>query len=430
MAEKMRSGALLRWLTILAWLLLALGYLVFFVTDLRLDFAQLQVPCSGEGCNYLALAPAEFEALIARGISPRAYAWIMTGANVLALAASWALGAFILWRQGASRIGWAVSLALIVIPVTFISDADNLVANNSSVYVLSTILWGLGVLVLLLFLYLFPNGRLYPRWAFAVLSATYLISLVDGLVASGSISLPAWDRTLAASLVVGLFLVAGGFQVLRYRRVSSALERQQTKWILLGISLLLLAPPIWVLLFYGGLDIPSGMPRLLAIMAGWIAGLILITALPVTMAIAILRYRLWDIDLVIRRTLVYFVLTGVLGMIYFGSVIGLQSLLGGLTGEEQPLVIVASTLLIAALFAPVRSRAQLLIDRAFYRRKYDAAKTLADFAASARDETDLERLSDRLTGVVDVTMRPAHVGLWLRSPAASGGASAGRASSR
>jgi len=172
------------------------------------------------------------------------------------------------------------------------------------------------------------------------------------------------------------------------------------------------------------------MPRLLAIMAGWIAGLILITALPVTMAIAILRYRLWDIDLVIRRTLVYFVLTGVLGMIYFGSVIGLQSLLGGLTGEEQPLVIVASTLLIAALFAPVRSRAQLLIDRAFYRRKYDAAKTLADFAASARDETDLERLSDRLTGVVDVTMRPAHVGLWLRSPAASGGASAGRASSR
>jgi hypothetical protein len=138
--------------------------------------------------------------------------------------------------------------------------------------------------------------------------------------------------------------------------------------------------------------------------------------LPVATAIAILKYRLYDIDRIINRTLVYGSLTAMLALLYFGGVTATQALLRTLTGEEQlpQLVVVASTLLIAALFNPLRHRIQGFIDRSFYRRKYDAAKTLEAFSAKLRDETDLDALRNDLVGVVRETMQPAHVSLWLR----------------
>jgi hypothetical protein len=138
--------------------------------------------------------------------------------------------------------------------------------------------------------------------------------------------------------------------------------------------------------------------------------------IPVAIGVAILKYHLYDIDLVINRTLVYGVLTAVLALIYFGGVTATQAISRSLTGqEEQPqLVIVTSTLVIAALFNPLRRRIQAFIDRRFYRRKYDAAKTLEAFSAKLRDETDLDALTGELIGVVGETMQPAHVSLWLR----------------
>jgi hypothetical protein len=140
-----------------------------------------------------------------------------------------------------------------------------------------------------------------------------------------------------------------------------------------------------------------------------------LSAIPAAIAIAILRYRLWDIDLVIHRTLVYSILTGLLALTYFGAVLVLQNVFRVLTGQEQnSLAAVLSTLGIAALFVPLRSRVQRAIDRRFFRNKYDAARALGGFAASARDETNLESLSAQLVRVVDDTMQPENVTLWLR----------------
>jgi hypothetical protein len=138
-------------------------------------------------------------------------------------------------------------------------------------------------------------------------------------------------------------------------------------------------------------------------------------AIPIAIGIAILRYRLYDIDIIINRTLVYGSLTLMLALVYFGGVTSTQVVFTALTGqEEQPqLTIVVSTLLIAALFTPFRHRIQSFIDRRFYRRKYDAAKTLEAFSAKLRTETDLDALSDDLVGVVRETMQPEHVSLWL-----------------
>jgi hypothetical protein len=415
MVEKMRSPRNLHRLAIIGWSLITLAYLAFFLTDLRLDFAQLQIPCEGADCNYLAISQAEVDVLESRGLTSHTYSVIMNGATVLAVAASWMLGGLILWRQGPSRIGWSVSLALIVIPIAMISDADNLATSYPSLLIPSVFLALLGNSIVLLFLYLFPNGRFYPRWAFVPFITTFLVFTVFGLELSGLITPPSWVLQIGVLAFMVLLFLAGGFQILRYRRDSTSLGRQQTKWILLGIIILMLGYPVWFLFFGGGLDIPAGQPRLLASIGGWLSIVLAISALPVTMSIAILRYRLWDIDIIIRRTLVYGALTAALALVYFGSVVVLQSIFRAATGQEQSQFVTAlSTLAIAALFFPLRQRVQAFIDRHFYRKKYDAVKTLADFAATVRDETDLEKLTARLVEVVQETMQPENISLWLK----------------
>jgi hypothetical protein len=172
---------------------------------------------------------------------------------------------------------------------------------------------------------------------------------------------------------------------------------------------------VWIIVFsfvFGELlSAGGGLPEV----TGALAGLLILPSIPIATGIAILRYRLYDIDLIINRTLVYGSLTLMLALIYFGGVATTQAIFGALTGqEEQPqLAVVVSTLVIAALFMPLRRRIQSFIDRRFYRKKYDAAKTLEAFSAKLRDETNLDDLSEDLVGVVKETMQPAHVTLWL-----------------
>jgi len=218
--------------------------------------------------------------------------------------------------------------------------------------------------------------------------------------------------------LVILIILGPFFQIMRYRHDSTHIEHQQIRWTLFGFSILVLSFPLWLLIFGRFMEIPPGMPRLLSNIFGWIIIQLLLVALPISIAIAILRYRLWAIDVIIRRTIIYSSLTLTVLTLYFGSIILLQALFQRLAGGQSSVAIVLSTLLIAALFNQLRRRIQHAIDRRFYRAKYDAGRTVEVFAASLRDKVELEQLTGRLLEVVQETMQPEHVELWLRNPSA------------
>jgi len=195
--------------------------------------------------------------------------------------------------------------------------------------------------------------------------------------------------------------------------VSNVVERQQTKWVAFGFLVVLVGSLVGARL---GFTLSSLHNDTLYALGNFFSSSIIGLPLPLTLGVAMFRYRLWDIDVIINRTLVYGALTALLVGIYLSSVVLLDALLQPFIGQGNDLAVVASTLLIAALFMPLRRRIQAVIDRRFYRRKYDAARTLEAFSRTARDEVNLDMLTGRLVEVVDETMQPAHVGLWLRQP--------------
>ena len=216
---------------------------------------------------------------------------------------------------------------------------------------------------------------------------------------------------VAQLLTVPLFAVAAVSLILRQRRARGQ-ERQQLKWFTSSVAVVavLVAAQFAIMVRYGSQAAMPGWARLSEEVV--IVSAALIPA--VAAGIAILKYRLYEIDLIINRTLVYGSLTVSLAAVYVGSVVGLQALLRALTGQNSQLAVVGSTLFIAALFSPLRRYIQSFIDRRFYRKKYNARKTLEAFSSKLRDETDLNVLCEDLTGVVRETMQPAHVSLWLR----------------
>ena len=199
-----------------------------------------------------------------------------------------------------------------------------------------------------------------------------------------------------------LLAVSGAAVIVRFRR-SRGDERQQIKWFAYAVAVMVFLFAFWFSLALAGLVRPDALL--------WTVPPL---GLPVAVGIAILKYRLYDIDLVINRTLVYGTLTVTLALVYLGGVVVLQETFRALTGQESQLAIVASTLLIAALFVPLRRRVQSFIDRRFYRRRYDAARTLQDFSGRLRERTDLDDLRAELLGVVRETVQPEHASLWLR----------------
>jgi hypothetical protein len=290
---------------------------------------------------------------------------------------------------------------------------------------------------------LFPDGRLpSSRWrmvaglavvalVFSSLSKALLPGRLEetpGIAIPNPFGIEAAREALELLGTIGFFLLplcivaSAVSMIIRFRR-SRGIERHQLKWFvsaaaLLAVTFAATAVPWFVVGVLSDQSAPflSGQrtPSLALKVTQDITSLTF-AGLPIAAGIAILRYRLYDIDILINRTLVYGSLTVLLALVYFGGVAAAEAILRALTGQEQQpqLAVVISTLVIAALFNPLRRRIQSFMDRRFYRRKYDAAKTLEAFSAKLRDETDLDALSDDLVGVVRETMQPAHVSLWL-----------------
>jgi len=289
---------------------------------------------------------------------------------------------------------------------------------------ISSWLWVSHIGLFLFLALLFPDGGPpSSRWQ----PFAWVVGMV---IVAGTVAVAVWPETAAgfdltnhplgveiATDVVNpvevilytLALVAMSSLVVRLRR-SKGVERQQVKWFAYAVVVLAISAILAYVVFE-----PMGIRWL-----GWISSLLVIVGvvgLPVAVGMAILRYRLYNIDLIINRTLVYGALTALLAAVYVGSIVASQGILRALTGQGSQLAIVASTLAVAALFNPLRHRIQSFIDRRFYRRKYDARRTLESFSAKLRDQTDLDALGDDLMGVVKETMQPTHVSLWLRPEA-------------
>ena len=289
-------------------------------------------------------------------------------------------------------------------------------------------------------LLLFPDGALPSRrWRpLAWLCGAVLVSESVGSMLSpgplqhlggvqnpfGLEGAPHWVSTvgIAILLLLPLCMLASALSlVMRYRRAGDE-QREQIKWIAtsaLTVVVVYMVTLVLSLLSWTDWFVEGNPPWL--ILLQYAAGMSL-TAIPIAVGFAVLKYRLYDIDILINRALVYAPLTAMLLALYFGAIVLLQGAFVALTGEESTLAVVASTLAIAALFNPFRRGVQSFVDRRFYRRKYDAAKTLEAFSARLRDKTDLEALGGELVGVVRETMQPAHVYLWLRPEKASKGA--------
>jgi hypothetical protein len=347
------------------------------------------------------------------------------------------VGALVAYRRPENPIGWLLVVTGLLEALTAFGGeyggyallAGSLPGGVFGLWLSSWTWLAAGSVVLFAFL-LFPDGHLpSPRWRVA--AGLYLLvsclnvapfALAPGPIAEiETTGLPpvanpfglevvAWLSGPIEALWLPLTVFTGltPFAALfvRYRRAEAEEERQQIKWVAYGVALLTVA-----------IAAVSVWPHLDGTVAGLVLFLTGFLAIPAAIGIAILRHRLYDIDLVINRTLVYVVLTASLVLVYVASVAGLQRLFSPLTGEDNQLSIVASTLLIAALFGPLRRRVQGFIDRRFYRKKYDAAKTLEDFGVRLREETNLGALSEDLVGVVRGTLQPAHASLWLRPPA-------------
>jgi hypothetical protein len=386
--------------------------LTVFIADLPGFFTQLHLVCRSSDCALWQLTPTSVLALRQVGLTVESYAILSLTLSIFSVFVWSTVGTIIAWRKSND---WMALLVAILLVTTGVSGQSvfyllaSLVASTSPWFVPTMVVPFLTDFLYLLVFLLFPDGRFVPHW-------TSWLLIVGVALTGGAVILlllhPLLSQWLNPLMGVGFVVTdtpALFVQIYRYRSVSTAIQRQQTKWVVLGaiVGLLVATGYLPLLLF-------SSLSGLYFLILRPVATLLLLFP-PLCFAIAILRYHLWDIDILINRTLIYGTLTASLVLIYLGSILLFQSLLRQFIGPlaQNQLAIVGSTLLIAALFQPLRRGIQAIIDRRFYRRKYDAAKIVAAFSSTLRNEVDLPTLSEHLLAVVQETMQPTSVSLWL-----------------
>jgi hypothetical protein len=390
------------------------GWLVVFALTLGLFFASIPA-------HYDAIVSSDFgsaadrASLEASGRSIQFYAVCLLSISIVSTVVWVAIAAVIFWRRADNWIALFASLALITfgafsLPPSLPTLADQTFAAWLPINLLALI----GTVALYTFYLLFPTGRFVPRWTVWAVVFFAAHEVFYWLFPKSIFNIASSSPSLDFAVLTTFACIAIGSQLYRYRYVSSPAERQQTKVVVFGLVSAGLGTVAFELSIPGSPLGQFGPLLALALDAGLFGSLLLI---PLSIGVAIVHDRLWDIDIVIRRTLVYSILTATLALVYFGGVAVTEAVFRTLTAgqAEQPqLAVVVSTLAIAALFNPLRWSIKSFIDKRFYRKKYDARKTLEAFSATLRNETDLDALSDDLVGVVRETMQPQHVSLWLR----------------
>jgi hypothetical protein len=397
-------------ITILNLIIYAVGIPAYFSW-----FNSFHTDCL-DGC----LTPHIVQSLHALGISLPALASYWITVDLLFVLVYFGVAALIVWRKPTDRMALLAAFSLIAYGASFPSIPGALVDIHPSWWLPVNLVSEdvLGFPSLIVFLLLFPNGRFVPRWTRWVAVGAVALLVPEALFPGSSVNPSSWLFVLFLPIplvVIGAIVFS---QIYRYRHVSTPVERQQTKWIvfstavaLVGFLLIgyLLPAVLRFFIPFQSLDL---LPEAILVTSIYL----LLLLIPLSIAIAILRYRLWDIDVLISKTLVYVLLTSILLVVYAACIFGLQILFQDLFHQTSEVTIVISTLIIAALFQPLRTRIQSGINRRFFRRKYDAARTLTTFSTSLREEMDLDQLSKQLVNVVQETMQPSHVSLWLRKP--------------
>ncbi|MGO8949103.1 MAG: hypothetical protein ACLQUY_15940 [Ktedonobacterales bacterium] len=390
------SGLRGRWLLLATatWLFLFVAILVQFIILLPSYIPSVEHLCP-QDCFFSSETARVFAS---RGVTVAAFAWTTLVFYVILVLVSSVLAGILFWRRSHEWMVLLVAYFLVAYPLGNLAVAifDPFPAPITVILVTIPDITAFYAVFLL-----FPTGRFVPGWSW-VLLALWVVSITSGSI------WPNLPYALAYPICYG---GAIGCQIHRYRRVSTPVQRQQTKWVVFGFVASLLAnQAFWLLPFAIG---QFYRPIL------YVVYLLLLLFVPFTFFIAVQRYRLYDIDVIINRTLVYGSLSAILAAIYIGGILGIQGLLALLTRQSEqaqsPLAIVVSTLVIAALFQPLRHRLQQLIDRRFYRSKYDAQKALAAFAATVQSEVELAALQQKLVDIIEETMQPSSISLWLRS---------------
>jgi len=320
-----------------------------------------------------------------------------------------AIGGLVFWRKLDDWLGLLTSFALIGLGAYLLSGVSEDLLLVPGWRLVASFLQGITMGSFILLIFVFPDGHFAPAWAQPVGLAATLLPLAAVIFTWAGLPDIAIATVFVTWGMLGLAL-----QVYRFIRISGPVQRQQSKWVLAG----LLCPVAIIFIYFAVVASSREESQVQASLELLLPALMVFAlGLPLALAFSILRYRLWDIDLLINRALVYGTLTLLLALGYFGAVVVLQAIFQAVAGQtHSELVTVLSTLIIAALFVPLRGRVQRFIDWRFYRRQYDAAQTLAAFGNLVRDEVELSRLAERLTEVVDETFQPESVSLWLYSP--------------
>jgi hypothetical protein len=399
------------------WVVVVMLALGLFAAGLPIRFHQLVTLSAQAEPALRHCSPGAACVLLQVALAVNVYpVYVLTLEIMLVIGLSF-VGLVLFWRKSDHWTAMFFSVAMITYGSYITGSLEALLAAHPQWRVPISLVQTLGIGCAILSGYLFPDGRFAPGWT-RLLMLIWITWILAWLMIP---SMPFnFSNPYTLSFPSFLLLMSWLFttllaQAYRFRHTSDVFQRQQTRWVLLCMTNTIVTYGLYILPRMLFPPLEHGIPSLLYTLIGFPLFLLFLPLSPVIIFFSILRYHLFDIDTIVNRALVYGTLTLMLALIYAGGVLVFQYLLRGLTGGSQ-LAIVGSTLGIAALFQPLRARIQKSIDRRFYRRKYDAAKIVAAFSVTLRQEVDLDQLHEQLLAVVHETMQPAHVSLWLRKP--------------